>query len=163
MLSPVIKDYIWGGDRLKNEYGFSSDKEIMAEAWMLSCHRDGTNIIVNGEFAGKRLDEVLELWGEFDDRFPILIKLIDARDKLSVQVHPDNEYALKNEGELGKTEMWYVVDCKSDSKLIYGFNRKIDKAEFKRRIENNTLDEVMNYVPVKNVMFSLLKQAHFTQ
>ena len=76
---------------------------------MLSCHKAGTNVIANGEFAGKRLDEVLSVWNELDDTFPILIKLIDAKDKLSVQVHPNDTYALENEGELGKTEMWYGI------------------------------------------------------
>lgn len=81
--------------------------------------------------------------------FPLLIKLIDAKDKLSVQVHPDDAYALKNEGEYGKTEMWYVVDCDEGSSLIYGFNREISKEEFASRIKDNTLGEVCNYVPVK--------------
>ncbi len=149
LLRPVTKDYLWGGERLKKEYSFLSDSDKIAEAWMLSCHKAGTNVIANGEFAGKRLDEVLSVWNELDDTFPILIKLIDAKDKLSVQVHPNDTYALENEGELGKTEMWYVVDALPNSKLVYGFNRAIDKNEFKKRIENNDLDEVLNYVPVK--------------
>ncbi len=148
LLKPVIKDYIWGGTRLKEDFGFETEKKIAAEGWMLSCHKDGTNIILNGEHKDKPLDEVLKLWG-YTDKFPILIKLIDAKDRLSVQVHPDNEYALKNEGEYGKTEMWYIVDCAKDSKLAYGFNKAISKLEFKERIENNTLDKVINYVPVK--------------
>lgn len=148
MLKPVIKDYLWGGTRLKTEFGFETDKEIAAEGWMLSCHKDGTNTVENGAYAGKPLDEVLRLWG-YEEIFPILIKLIDAKDRLSVQVHPDNKYALENEGEYGKTEMWYVVDCEEGAQLIYGFNKKISRSEFEDRIKNNTLDEVMNYVPVK--------------
>lgn len=148
LLKPVIKDYLWGGTRLKTEFGFETNKEIAAEGWMLSCHKDGTNTVENGEYAGKPLDEVLKLWG-YEGKFPILIKLIDAKDKLSVQVHPDNKYALENEGEYGKTEMWYVVDCEEGAQLIYGFKEKISRSEFKNRIKNNTLDEVMNYVPVK--------------
>ena len=148
LLKPVIKDYLWGGTRLKTEFGFETDKEIAAEGWMLSCHKDGTNTVKNGAYAGKPLDEVLRLWG-YEEKFPILIKLIDAKDRLSVQVHPDNTYALKNEGEYGKTEMWYVVDCEEGAQLIYGFNKKISRSEFEERIKNNTLDEVMNYVPVK--------------
>ena len=148
LLKPVIKDYLWGGTRLKTEFGFETNKEIAAEGWMLSCHKDGTNTVENGEYSGKPLDEVLKLWG-YEGKFPILIKLIDAKDKLSVQVHPDNKYALENEGEYGKTEMWYVVDCEEGAQLIYGFKEKISRSEFKNRIKNNTLDEVMNYVPVK--------------
>ena len=148
LLKPVIKDYIWGGTRLKTEFGFKTDKDIAAEGWMLSCHKDGTNTVLNGVYEGKPLDEVLTLWG-LKDKFPILIKLIDAKDRLSVQVHPDNKYALENEGEFGKTEMWYVVDFEDGAQLIYGFKYKISKDEFEKRIKDNTLDEVMNYVPVK--------------
>ncbi len=148
LLKPVIKDYLWGGKRLKDDFGFETEKEIAAEGWMLACHKDGTNTIINGEFAGKSFDEALKLWG-YEEKFPILIKLIDAKQKLSVQVHPDNEYALKNEGEFGKTEMWYVVDCLEGAQLAYGFKRNIGKSEFRERIENNTLDEVINYVPIK--------------
>ena len=81
--------------------------------------------------------------------FPILIKLIDAKDRLSVQVHPDDEYALAHEGEYGKTEMWYVVDCDEGAQLIYGFNQDISQGEFLERINNNNLSPVCNYVPVK--------------
>ena len=124
---------------------------------MLSCHKDGMNIVLNGEHKGKTLNEVLEIWGESAlgnnaekfSYFPILIKLIDAKQKLSVQVHPDDEYALANEGEFGKTEMWYIVDCEPDAKLAYGFKKNINKAQFEKRIKDNTLDEVINYVPVK--------------
>ncbi len=157
LLEAPVKDYLWGGTKLKDEFGLKCDTKIAAEGWMLSCHKDGANTVINGEFNGKSLPEVLEIWGskalgEKCDKFsyfPILIKLIDAKDKLSVQVHPDDEYALKNEGEYGKTEMWYVVDCKDGAQLIYGFNRDVEKEEFERRIKDNTLDEICNYVPVK--------------
>ena len=127
LLTPILKDYIWGGTLLKTEYGFESDTEKVAEAWMLSSHKDGKNI---------------------DAEMPILVKLIDACDKLSVQVHPNDEYALRVENELGKTEMWYIVDCEEGATLIYGFKKEISKEEFESRIRENTLDEVMNYVPV---------------
>lgn len=116
---------------------------------MLALNKDGTNTVLNGEYKGFALDKVLSIFGEEAENFPILIKLIDAKDKLSVQVHPDDTYAFKNEGEQGKTEMWYVVDCKDDARLVYGFNKDITKSQFKQRIENNTLDNVLNYVPVK--------------
>ena len=156
-LDAPIKDYLWGGTRLKTEYGFKTDKEKAAEAWVLSCHKDGESIVLNGEMKGKKLSEVLNIWGNDAlgvnaarfPYFPLLIKLIDAKDKLSVQVHPDDEYALKNEGEFGKTEAWYVVDCNEGASLIYGFKKEIPKEEFRRRIEDNTLLEVCNIVPVK--------------
>lgn len=149
LLKPVIKDYIWGGRRLKDEYGFETDKEIAAEGWMLASHKDGTNTVLNGPLAGKSFDEALAVFGEAEEHFPILIKLIDAKDRLSVQVHPDDEYAFSHEGEPGKTEMWYIVDCDEGAELIYGFKKEIGKDEFEKRINDNTLDEVMNYVPVK--------------
>ena len=156
LLKPPIKDYLWGGTRLKTEYNYETDKGKAAEAWVLSCHKDGSDIVENGELAGKTLPEVLELWGDKAigknaaafPYFPLLIKLIDAKDRLSVQVHPDDTYALKNEGEFGKTEMWYVVDCNEGAELIYGFNREVSKEEFERRIKDNTLPEICNYVPV---------------
>ena len=148
LLKPVIKDYLWGGRRLIDEFGFETDKDPAAEGWMLASHKDGTNIVANGKYKGSKIDDVLKKWYK-DYDLPILIKLIDAKDRLSVQVHPDNKYALENEGEFGKTEMWYIVDCEPGAKLIYGFTEKIGKNEFAKRIENNTLDAVMNYVPVK--------------
>ena len=148
LLKPVIKDYLWGGRRLIDEFGFETDKDPAAEGWMLASHKDGTNIVANGKYKGSKIDDVLKKWYK-DYDLPILIKLIDAKDRLSVQVHPDNKYALENEGEFGKTEMWYIVDCEPGAKLIYGFTEKIGKNEFAKRIEENTLDAVMNYVPVK--------------
>ena len=86
--------------------------------------------------------------GQAFEDFPVLIKFIDARDKLSVQVHPDDEYALRVEGEYGKTEMWYVLDCEPGAKLLYGVSRELTKEEFRRHITDNTLEEVSHYVPV---------------
>ena len=156
LLKPPIKDYLWGGTKLKTDFEFETDKDIAAEAWMLSCHKDGMNIVLNGEHQGKTINEVLEIWGksalgknaEKFSYFPILIKLIDAKQKLSVQVHPDDNYALSVEGEYGKTEMWYVVDCEDGAKLVYGFKENISKEEFERRINDNTLTDVCNFVPV---------------
>lgn len=124
---------------------------------MLSCHKDGNSIVRNGELSGLTLQHAIEIWGKDAlgknatnfTYFPILIKLIDAKDRLSVQVHPNDDYALAHEGEYGKTEMWYVVDCDDDAKLIYGFNQDISQGEFLERINNNNLSPVCNYVPVK--------------
>ena len=157
LLKAPIKDYLWGGRRLIEEFGFETEKEKAAEAWMLSCHKDGNSVVRNGSLAGLSLQQAIETWGAealgkkaaIFTYFPILIKLIDAKDRLSVQVHPNDEYALANEGEYGKTEMWYVVDCDEDAKLIYGFNQDISQGEFLERINNNNLSPVCNYVPVK--------------
>lgn len=156
MLRPAVKDYLWGGTRLKTEFGFQSEQDSAAEAWVLSCHKDGASTIVNGPLAGRPLPEALEQWGPaaLGDKasafpyFPLLIKLIDAKDRLSVQVHPDDAYAMRVEGEFGKTEMWYVVDCEPGAELIYGFNRGLTREEFRTRIETDTLEEVCNFVPV---------------
>lgn len=156
-LTPALKDYLWGGNRLPAEYGYQSDLEKVAEAWVLSCHPQGASTVVNGDLTGKTLSEVLNEWGagalgtnsDAFDRFPLLIKFIDARDRLSVQVHPDDEYGLRVEGEYGKTEMWYVLDCEPGAKLIYGVNQNLTKEEFRARITDNTLEEVCRFVPVK--------------
>lgn len=156
-LKPSCKDYLWGGRRLKEEYGKEYDGDVLAETWELSCHPDGPSRIVNGRYAGYTLQQYIDAEGKavlgtncrrFRD-FPILIKFIDARDNLSVQVHPDNRYALKNEGQYGKTEMWYVMDAGKEAYLYYGFKKEISREEFARRIREDTLLEVLNAVPVQ--------------
>lgn len=155
LISP-LKDYIWGGTKLKEEFNKQTDLSKVAESWQLSCHKDGSSVIANGEFAGKTLPEYIEANGrgvlgsdcDSFENFPILIKLIDAKDNLSVQVHPNNDYALRVEGEYGKTEMWYIVDCEPGATLLYGFKHEISKEEFAERIANNTLLEVTNAVEV---------------
>lgn len=152
-----LKDYIWGGTKLKTEYGKKTELSKVAEAWELSCHKDGSSVIEDGEYKGLTLPEYIEKRGkeilgtscEKFEYFPVLIKLIDAKDNLSVQVHPNNDYAMRVEGEYGKTEMWYIVDCDEGASLLYGFKNEISRDEFRKRIENNTLLEVANSVPVK--------------
>ena len=156
-LYPAFKDYLWGGTRLRDKYGFECDLDPIAEAWVLSCHKDGNSVAADGKYSGKTLTEMIEAEGrnilgtnvEKFKNFPMLIKLIDAEKSLSIQVHPTDEYALEHEHEYGKTEMWYVVDCEEGSYLYYGFNREITAEEYKRRIEDNTLLEVLNKVEVK--------------
>lgn len=155
-LLPSFKDYLWGGHRLADEYNKEYNGAVLAESWELSCHPDGPSVIANGKYAGMTLDgfikaEGKEVLGENCRRFrdfPILVKFIDAKDNLSIQVHPDNRYALKNEGQYGKTEMWYVMDAAEGAYLYYGFKEEISKEEFARRIEDDTLLEVLNAVPV---------------
>ena len=156
-LKPALKDYLWGGTRLKNEFGIESDLDKIAEAWSLSCHPDGPSVCDGGDFDGKTLAEAIEELG--DDClgtkggdfpfFPILIKLIDAHSPLSIQVHPSDEYALEHENQFGKTEMWYIVDCDEGASLYYGFAHEISAEEFAERIKNDTICDVLNRVPVK--------------
>ena len=156
LLSPAFKDYIWGGTRLRDDFGKDCPLERIAESWELSCHPDGLSVIANGEYKGQTLKKFLDdnpdacgtACARFDD-FPVLIKLIDAKNDLSVQVHPDDDYARRVEGGSGKTEMWYIVDAEEGASLLYGFKTDITKEEFRRRIENNTLLEVTQSVPVK--------------
>ena len=154
-LNPVFKDYLWGGNKLVSEYNKKCDLPKVAESWELSVHKDGESIVTDGEFEGIKLSEyinnnpgVLGKRAEAFHNFPILIKFIDAKDNLSIQVHPDDEYALKNNGEYGKTEMWYILDCEEDSFLYYGFNKEITKEEFKDSIEKNTVLDYLNKVKV---------------
>jgi mannose-6-phosphate isomerase class I/predicted NBD/HSP70 family sugar kinase len=155
-LKPVCKDYLWGGHRLVDEYHVDYDGDVCAEAWELSCHPDGPSTIANGPYKGRTLKSYIEEKGQeilgtncrrFRD-FPILTKFIDARENLSIQVHPSNAFALQNEGQYGKTEMWYVLDAKPGSYLYYGFKQEISKEEFSKRIKENTLLEVLNPVEV---------------
>lgn len=156
-LTPAIKDNIWGGTRLSKEFEMVSFTDRQAEAWVLSCHGDGECIIENTDFKGRTLSDVLACEGkdylgtncDKYEFFPLLIKLIDAEDDLSVQVHPDDEYALRVEGEYGKTEAWYIMDCAENAELIYGFKRDLTAEEFRKSIEENTLSEYVNRVKVK--------------
>ena len=156
-LKPALKDYIWGGNRLPRVFGIDSPYDRTAEAWMLSCHPDGENIIENGAYAGRTLSDVLSHEGkafcgtrcESFDFFPVLIKLIDAKDDLSVQVHPSDAYALEHEHQYGKTEAWYILDCEEDAEIIYGFSRDLTKEAFRAAIEQNTLLDCVNRVKVQ--------------
>lgn len=156
LVKPAIKDYLWGGTRLRDEFGKVSDLDILAESWELSCHPDGEDFIASGELEGMSFVEFAEKYPDALGKnctkfggFPILIKLIDAKDNLSVQVHPDNEYARKYENDNGKTEMWYIVDCEDGAELIYGFKEEITEEQFRKAIADNTLLEYVNRVPVK--------------
>lgn len=156
-LTPACKDYLWGGEKLRQDYGIQSQLHPLAEAWVPSCHPDGPSVVATGPLAGKTLPEYIQEKGpgclgadceKFTD-FPILAKFIDAKGDLSIQVHPSNEYALAHEHQFGKTEMWYVLDCEPGATLYYGFQHQISREEFQQRIQDNTLTEVLNAVPVE--------------
>lgn len=156
-LRPAYKDYIWGGNRLVNDFGMKSNLTPTAEAWVLSSHQDGECYIENGQFAGMSLSEMIKKSGrkilgtncaDFSF-FPMLIKLIDANKTLSVQVHPSDSYALNKEGQLGKTEMWYVIDSARNSYIYYGFKQKVSKQEIRDRLNDGSITEILNKVKVK--------------
>lgn len=158
LLSPAFKDYLWGGERLKSEYNKDSQLTPLAESWELSCHPAGHSIVATGPNKGKTLAEVLaspegaNALGsrcESFERFPVLVKLIDAAKALSIQVHPSDEYALANENSYGKTEVWIVLDAAPDSFIYFGVERETTREELREAIENNTLEHLLRRRPVK--------------
>ncbi|MBO4572615.1 MAG: ROK family protein [Clostridia bacterium] len=149
-LCPAFKDYIWGGTKLKEKYGKHADITPLAESWELSFHKDGPTLTENGE----KLSDVLtaEDIGENAAAFPffpLLIKYIDAKNDLSVQIHPSDEYALKHENSFGKTEMWYIVEAEEGAGIYLGFKKKVTLEEVKKAIENNTITSLLNFYKVK--------------
>ncbi len=164
-LTPFAVRTIWGGRKLIENYNVKTDLENCAEAWMLSCFKDFESKACGGEYDGMTMPEIIEKAGKeilgknaenFDD-FPILIKFIDAADDLSVQVHPDDEYAQAYNGGFGKTECWYIMDCEPGARIIYGFKNKITTEEFAKAIEENKIEDVVNYVEVKKGDFFFIE------
>lgn len=157
MLKPAAKDYLWGGQRLNDDFGKNIDMDPLAETWECSTHPDGPSVVSGGEFDGKLLPDVLKEHPEFLGKhcemlgeLPILIKFIDAKANLSVQVHPSDDYAREYEnGQLGKTEMWYVLDAIKDSKLVYGLKHNCSKNVMRASIEKGELEKHLQYVPIK--------------
>jgi len=153
-INPVFKSMVWGGERLRTEFGYDIPDDHTGECWAISAHPNGDCIIKNGTFKGKSLSWLWnnrrDLFGNrTEDRFPLLIKIIDAKNDLSIQVHPDDEYAYKNEnGALGKTECWYILDCKENAQIVIGHNAK-DKDELKRMIEQKRWNELIRVRPIK--------------
>lgn len=155
-LQPAFKDYLWGGTKLKEKYEKISNMFPLAESWELSAHPDGPSIIASGDLAGTSfLDFAQQHPNEWKkgaketDLFPVLVKFIDAKGSLSIQVHPDDTYGFAVEHEPGKTEMWVVLEAEPDAFLYYGFAHEISKEEFAERIQNNTLTEVLHKQPVQ--------------
>ena len=154
-LTPFCRRAIWGGTRLSAEFGKKSDSPVIAESWELSCHPGGLSTVAQGIHADRFIRDVLaenpNMAGEkakaFGD-FPMLVKLLDAETDLSVQVHPGDDYAREVEQSYGKNEMWYVMDCEPGARIFLGFQHPISRAEYAERIQNNTLLEVVNAIPV---------------
>ncbi|MBE6081793.1 mannose-6-phosphate isomerase, class I [Acidilutibacter cellobiosedens] len=150
---PVFKEKIWGGDSLRN-FGYNLPSDKTGECWAFAAHHNGQSIVKNEEYKGKTLGDLWknnrELFGNIKgDKFPLLVKIIDAKEDLSVQVHPDDEYAFKNEnGESGKTECWYIIDCKENSQLILGVNAQ-SRTELEEMIDNSRWNELLRTIPIK--------------
>lgn len=155
LLEPAYKDYLWGGTRLKTEYGKETDLEIVAESWECSIHPDGPSRIASGPWKGRTLAEFLEACpeamgthGQKYKTLPILVKLIDAKEDLSVQVHPDDVYALAHEGQLGKTELWYILKADPGATLIYGFAHDVTPELVRKAVREGTILDHLQRVPV---------------
>lgn len=159
LLSPALKDYLWGGTRLSEEYGKGKKGERIAESWECSTHRNGRSCVRNGIYAGNTLQEVLKAqpallgsrWRERckNGELPILVKFLEAKENASVQVHPGDEYAYAHEdGALGKTEMWYVMDAREDARLIYGFTHDMEEERLRKSISDGTVDKYLQKIPV---------------
>ncbi len=158
MLRPIGKSYLWGGSRINEFFNKRIDLNPLAETWECSAHKDGLSKVVSGEFKGETLDVVLSQHPEFlgnkyasaNGELPILVKFIDAKDNLSVQVHPDDEYAYNYEnGQKGKSEMWYVLQANKEARLVYGLNKDTDVEEFREAINEGRTAEFLREVPVK--------------
>ncbi len=157
MLRPVAKDYLWGGRRLRDEYGKDVPVTPLAETWECSTHPDGVSTVASGPFAGQALSEVLAAHPEYlgthpktKGELPILVKLIDAREDLSIQVHPDDAYAREHEhGQRGKTEMWYVLDAAKDAYLYYGLQHDVDRCALRDSIEDGTVTKYLRRVRIR--------------
>lgn len=152
-LLPTFQEKIWGGNRLKTEFNYDIPSDHTGECWAISAHPHGLSTIMNGQYRGWTLDKLYkqhrELFGNATtDKFPLLVKILDANDDLSVQVHPDNEYAQKYEKELGKTECWYVLKADPGAEMIYGHNAK-NKNELQQLVLTKQWDRLLRHVPVQ--------------
>ena len=147
-LQPVLKDYLWGGMKLGPLFGRDNDGKKMSESWEVSVHPDGESLCEGGTFADYLRAHPTAVDKEGSD-FPVLIKYIDAAQNLSVQVHPDDAFARREENDNGKTEMWYIVQADAGAGIYCGFRRDTGREEFLRRVADGTVEELLNFIPVK--------------
>lgn len=156
-LEPVYKNYIWGGTRIKNNLQKNTPYEKTAESWEISANKNGQTIIKNGEYKGKTIQDLFNsnlkntIFGTKCNEmavFPLLIKFIDAENNLSVQVHPDDEYAKKFENDIGKTEMWYIMDCKDNCELILGLNEEVNNENKKELLSQKNIEKYLKKVKI---------------
>lgn len=152
-MKPVFKEMIWGGHKLKDVYGYDIPSDHTGECWAISAHKNGDCVIGDGEFEGKTLSWLFEnhreLFGNIEgDQFPLLVKIIDAKNDLSVQVHPDDVYAKEHEDSLGKTECWYVLQADEGTKMVMGHHAKT-KDEFVKAIEKDDYENLLNSFAIK--------------
>lgn len=156
---PILKDKIWGGQKLKSLLNKDSNLPNIGESWEISDVEDDTSIVINGHLKGQSLKQLLETYQAellgnknydvFGNKFPLLIKFIDAKEDLSIQLHPNDELAAKRHNSFGKTEMWYVMQADDDANLIVGFNQDMTPEKYLKHLEDKTLTEILNFDKVK--------------
>ena len=156
---PVLKDKIWGGSRLNQLFGKNNNSDKLGESWELSGYENDESVVSNGFLEGNNLTELIEIYmgelvgdkvyDEFGLMFPLLFKLIDANENLSIQVHPGDEVAAERHNSFGKTEMWYVVAAEQGSELIIGFSKDCTSEEYLDALENDKVEDLLQRVPVK--------------
>ncbi|MBQ4801427.1 class I mannose-6-phosphate isomerase [Aquimarina sp. MMG015] len=152
---PILKEKIWGGDKLKTLLNKTSDKTDIGESWEISTVDNNASIVSNGVFEGKSLQELIDMftsellgksvYKEFGAQFPLLVKFIDAKENLSVQLHPNDELSKKRHNSFGKTEMWYVVQADADAELIVGFKEDVSKKKYNHYLEANKIEQLLNF------------------
>ena len=158
--NPLFEERIWGGDQLRRKMDKKlPEGKLIGESWELSAVPGNVSVVANGKLAGNSLEELIEvymgelvgdkIYNKFGLLFPLLLKLIDAQDALSIQVHPNDKLALERHNSYGKTEMWYVIDSEKDAELCLGFNRPVTKEEYLRHVADGTLADILARVPVK--------------
>ncbi|MGT2935279.1 mannose-6-phosphate isomerase, class I [Streptococcus castoreus] len=153
-LKSTLHDRIWGGTKLRDVFAYDIPTETTGEYWAISAHPNGVSIVTNGRYQGVPLNKLYAeepaLFGNPKEKvFPLLTKILDANDWLSVQVHPDDAYGLEHEGELGKTECWYVISAEEGSEIVYGHNAS-SKEELRAMIEAGDWDDLLTRIPVKS-------------
>ncbi|MEP2687598.1 type I phosphomannose isomerase catalytic subunit [Maribacter dokdonensis] len=156
---PILKERLWGGTKLKEVFGKPIESDITGESWELSTVPGDISVVANGSLEGKSLQELIDSNGEellgksvverFGKEFPILIKFIDAKQDLSIQLHPNDALAKERHNSFGKTEMWYIMDADPKAELIVGFNKDVTKEEYAESVANDTLLDLLNYEQVK--------------
>ncbi|NNK12125.1 MAG: class I mannose-6-phosphate isomerase, partial [Flavobacteriaceae bacterium] len=157
--NPILKERLWGGTKLAQQLNKPSTSDITGESWELSGVKGDVSEVSNGEFKGTSLNELIERWGpdllgksvieQFGKEFPILIKFIDAKQDLSIQLHPNDELAKSRHNSFGKTEMWYIMDADEDADLIVGFNQPMTREKYVESLKSKTLLKYMNYEKVE--------------
>lgn len=156
---PILKERIWGGEKLIKTFKKESDKTNIGESWEISDVEGAVSIVSNGDLKGKSLRYLIKefkgkfvgekVYQQFGEEFPILIKFIDAKTPLSIQVHPNNLLAKERHNSFGKNEMWYIMDCDEDANLIVGFNKEVSQSDYVKAVDNRTVLEILNSERIK--------------